>query len=62
MNKAEALVILEAMPEPEFHAWFKELPARVRLCVGGGLVNWKDVLPEWYIKLKARGDSNANRS
>ena len=49
MNKKEALVILETMPEKQFQAWFKELPHRVRLMVRGGMVNWKEVLPIWYI-------------
>lgn len=51
MTKEKALAILNSMPEPEFQAWFQKLPVRVRLCVGGGLVNWRDVLPEWYVKL-----------
>ena len=49
MDKETALTILTDMPETEFQAWFKTLPARVRLCCRGGLVNWQDVLPEWYI-------------
>ncbi len=50
MSKEQALAILDAMPEPEFQAWFKALPMKVQLCVRGGLVNWTDVLPEWYIR------------
>lgn len=45
-----ALRVLEDMPEPEFQEWFESLPPRVVLCVKGGLVNWKVVLPHWYIK------------
>ena len=50
MSEGEALSALEAMPEPEFQAFFASLPERVKLCCKGGLVNWKEVLPQWYIK------------
>jgi len=50
MEKEKALKVLEEMPEPEFQEFYKALPARVRLCCEGGLVNWKEVLPEWYLK------------
>ena len=51
MTKIEALKILEAMPEDSFQVFFKSLPSRVQLIVKGGLADWREVLPEWYIKL-----------
>ena len=51
MSNAHALAKLEAMPEAEFQAFFKSLPARVQLIVRGGLSNWREVLPEWYIQI-----------
>jgi len=50
MTESDALNILEAMPEDTFQAFFSSLPARVRLVVGSGLCNWKEVLPQWYVK------------
>ena len=47
-----ALSILEKMPEDEFQQFFTSLPYRVQLCCKGGLVSWKEILPEWYIKRK----------
>ena len=44
------LKILEDMPENEFQEFFRSLPARVQLCCQGGIVNWKEILPGWYIK------------
>jgi hypothetical protein len=49
MTREEALKILENMDESTFQAFFKALPYRTQLACRGGLVNWKDVLPEWYI-------------
>ena len=45
-----ALKILEEMPEKKFQDFFKSLPLRVQLCCKGGLVDWREVLPYWYIK------------
>ena len=56
MSKQEALAKLEQMPEPEFQKFFKSLPSRVQLCCKGGLVNWKEALPQWYINNKIRAD------
>ena len=53
MNEKEALTQLENMPEPDFQAWFEKLPGRVKLCCKGGLVNWREVLPQWYIRNEA---------
>jgi len=50
MTKETALGILENMPDDEFNEFLNNLPMRTQLCVKGGLVNWKDVLPDWYIK------------
>ena len=50
MKIKEALIVLENMPEKQFQEWFRALPCRVRLMVGGGLVNWREILPIWYIK------------
>ena len=52
MTKEDALEILEKMPENEFQKFFKSLPYRVQLCCKGGLVDWKEVLPQWYINTK----------
>ncbi len=51
MSKQEALKTLEAMPEPEFQTFFQKLPERVKLLVKAGFVDWKETLPQWYIKL-----------
>lgn len=50
MNEAEALQRLKAMSDAEFDDFFKLLPPRVQLCVKGGLVDWREALPQWYIK------------
>lgn len=44
-----ALKLLEEMPEDEFQEFFNSLPGRVQLCCKGGLVDWKEILPYWYI-------------
>ncbi|KKN37410.1 hypothetical protein LCGC14_0763580 [marine sediment metagenome] len=46
----DTLRTLEEMPEDEFQTFFQSLPMRVQLCCQGGLVDWKEVLPEWYEK------------
>lgn len=46
------LLELEALPETEFQAFFAWLPERVRLLVRGRVVDWREVLPEWYAKYK----------
>ena len=51
MTTEQALQVLEEMPDGEFNEFLDELPMRTQLCVKGGLVNWRDVLPEWYIKI-----------
>ena len=50
MTIQDALKTLEEMSEPEFQEFFKSLPYRVQLCCKGGLVDWRETLPEWYEK------------
>ena len=50
MSKDEATKIIEEMPEDEFQSFFKSLPARVQLCVRGGLVEWRECLADWYMR------------
>ena len=52
LAEAKVLKTLEEMPEEEFQAFFKSLPYRTRLCCQGGLVDWREVLPYWYLKKK----------
>ena len=54
MKIKEALIVLENMPEKQFQEWFGDLPYKVRLMVGGGLVNWREILPIWYIKTERK--------
>jgi len=56
MTREMALQILENMPEDDFQNFFGQLPMRTQLLIKGGLADWREVLPEWYIKLKAEGD------
>ncbi len=51
MTPEKALEILTKMSDQEFNQFFEKLPERVKLLVRSGLVNWKEALPEWYIKL-----------
>ena len=50
MTKTEAISALEDMPEDYFQEFFSALPARVKLMVKGGMVNWAETLAGWYIK------------
>lgn len=52
MTKAQALAELEALPESEFQEFVGRLPMRVMTLIRGGMVSWRDALPEWYIKFK----------
>ena len=57
MSEEKALKILEEMPEEKFQEFYNSLPYRVRLCCEGGLVDWREVLPQWfqvYVKLTAQ--------
>ncbi len=51
MTEKQALEKLEKMPELEFQVFFQKLPERVKLLVKAGFVDWKETLPQWYIKL-----------
>ena len=51
MTQKTALEILESMSEDDFQTFFNKLPLRTQLLVKGGLADWREVLPEWYIKL-----------
>ena len=48
MTLKEAIKKVEAMPEKEFRVWFKSLPYRTQLLVGGGMVDWREVLGDWF--------------
>lgn len=50
MTPKEALKRIEAMPEKDFQEFYKKLPARVKVLIGSGLVEWRRALPQWYIK------------
>lgn len=50
MTLRQAIKEVETMPEGKFQEWFKSLPYRVQLCVGGGIVDWREVLGYWYLK------------
>lgn len=50
MSETMALKTLEAMPDADFQSFFKSLPLRVQLLVRGGMQDWREVLPKWYIK------------
>ena len=54
MNKIKdfqnALISLENMTDEEFNKFLVSLPQRVQLLVRANFVNWREVLPIWYIK------------
>lgn len=48
MTTEQKIEFIDNMPEAEFQAFFKSLPARVQLCVRGGMVsNWRATLAEY---------------
>ena len=49
LTEKEALDILEKMPENEFQEFFNSLPPRVTMLLKGGLADWREILPQWYI-------------
>lgn len=51
MTELQALDELEAMTDTEFNTFLQSLPSRVRILIHG-VVDWRTVLPEWYIKSK----------
>ena len=54
MTKKQALKTLEAMPEDEFQTFFTSLPTRTQFIVKSGFVDWKKVLPPWYVSYKIK--------
>ena len=48
----DALNSLNAMSDDEFLAFFNLLPLRVRMLVKSGLVDWREILPQWYESTK----------
>lgn len=46
------------MPEDKFQKFFETLPYRVKLLIKSGMVDWREVLPEWYEKthFKVKGE------
>ena len=52
MNKTQALKILEEMTDKDFDEFLKVLPQRVHLLLKSHLIDWKKVLPQWYLKLR----------
>lgn len=51
MSKAMALQALEAMSDQEFNTFLSGLPARVGMLVRSRMVDWREVLPEWYLSI-----------
>ena len=56
--KNKIIKIIETMPEDKFQKFFEALPSRVKLLIKSGMVNWREVLPEWYEKMffKVKGE------
>lgn len=52
MTKIKALQLLETMPDKEFNEFFNQVPMRTQLLIRGHFVDWRETLPQWYIKLK----------
>lgn len=50
MTESEALIVLEKMTSQQFNHFLKGLPERVGMLVRSGMCNWREVLPQWYIK------------
>ena len=55
MTHQEALKKLENMTDDKFDKFFISLPYRTQLLVRGGMVDWKESLPAWYIKRVKKG-------
>lgn len=51
MTDPEALLKLECMTDQEFTDFCDGLPPRVQLLLKAGFVDWREVCPQWYIKL-----------
>ena len=51
MTEPEALRELEEMNEADFaRFWNGFVSSRARLLITGGMADWREVLPKWYIK------------
>jgi len=49
MSKQKALTILELMTDKEFTTFLESLPYRVQILINARFVDWREVLPQWYI-------------
>ena len=54
MTEKEALQKLEDMDDPKFMAFLDSLPLRVSMMVKARMVNWREVLPLWYLKKESK--------
>ena len=52
MTNPEALKELENLSDEAFNIFLEGLPSRVKLMVKGRMVDWREVLPDWYIREK----------
>ncbi len=52
MSKIEAIKVIEEMSEDKFQAFFRGLPGRTQLLVRGGMVDWRECLADWYIRVR----------
>ena len=48
----QTLKTLEQMTDKEFNIFLARCPMRIQLMIKGYMVDWREVLPSWYIKLK----------
>ena len=51
MTKEKALNILEKMTDRKFTTFLDNLPLRTQMLVKARFVDWREVLPQWYIEL-----------
>lgn len=51
MTEPQALKKLKSMSDADFNAFLKRTPQRTQMMVRSGLVDWKEVLPGWLIKI-----------
>ena len=57
MKTDKALEVLKKMPEKDFQTFFEMLPLRVQMLVKARMVNWEEVLPQWYINFKEHNEN-----
>ncbi len=50
-TEAEALIALEKMTDEEFNRFLQKCPERVQMLVRSHMVDWQEILPEWYMIL-----------